>query len=70
MISNQFWLFNIPTHFIVVCKFLCVLCTMLLFTFLTCRFVKLGFLFSLQVNDYFGLSMMYHSKYFHVMFCI
>jgi hypothetical protein len=44
-----------------------VLYMVLVFAFL-CENVGFEFLFSLQMNDYFGFDMVYQSKYFHVMF--
>jgi hypothetical protein len=43
---------------------------MLVFAFLGVKMLGLNSLFSLQVSDHFGLDMMYHSRCFHVMFCM
>jgi hypothetical protein len=59
-----------PTHVIVVCKFLCVLFIVLGFSFLCVKMVSLDSYFHCKWMTILCLNMVYHSRYFHLMFCM
>jgi len=57
-------------HSTIVCKFLCVFVHGINFAFYCVKVLSVDFCFYCKQLTILGLNMIYHSRYFHVIFCM
>jgi hypothetical protein len=67
---NHFWWFDILVHYTIVCTLYVFLCIVLILHFCCMEMLGLDSYFHYKWKDHIGLDMIYHSRYFHVMFCM